>query len=452
MKATGQARYDRLALMLLGLILLVRLPLALLVAPPVVTDAQGYEAAAFRLAENGSFAFPLLTSGNWAVEDGGLVVTEAGRSGASLRSAQRLHASRIPRVSSLMVKAAGNTYDSRAWTRLAQAILSVLSAGLIYLIGRRFGARTGAAGTAAGGRVSAVLDGELVPPDGGAVHLPAARKRVLVRAVVGLALVGRCLGGRSRLRAVAVGSAGDGPVGSGGCGPGGLARQTATRPRRVAGDRHRHDDSRRDHAVVGPQRWALQQVRAVQHQQRNHGHRGHPHGRGGPAAVPVAVGTATADARPGGDREARRQGTRSRRSARVANDVELNAHFASALATLRDTMLRDYRGAAITSRLRSFAVSFFWPFAVSKTALGGIPFLVSWLVHLALLVLFVCGVALAPRRTDTWLLVSLPVYTVLLHLLHHPVPSLLLPCDACGRGDRGHRPRPAAGSGWGGRA
>ena len=72
-------KYDRLALVLLGLILLVRLPLALLVAPPVVTDAQGYEAAAFRLAENGSFAFPLLSSGNWAVENGDLVVTEAGR-------------------------------------------------------------------------------------------------------------------------------------------------------------------------------------------------------------------------------------------------------------------------------------------------------------------------------------------------------------------------------------
>ena len=41
-------------------------------------------------------------------------------------------------------------------------------------------------------------------------------------------------------------------------------------------------------------------------------------------------------------------------------------------------------------------------------------------MHLALLVLFVCGVALAPRRTDTWLLLSLPVYTVLLHLLIIP--------------------------------
>ncbi len=103
-----------------------------------------------------------------------------------------------------------------------------------------------------------------------------------------------------------------------------------------------------------------------------------------------------------------------------ASDLEINAHYTSVLATLRDTMLTEYRSATISSRLRSFAVSFFWPFAVSRTALGGAPFLVAWLVHLAVLVLFGFGVALAPRRSDTWVLVSLPAYTVLLHLLLIP--------------------------------
>jgi len=77
------------------------------------------------------------------MEDDGLVVTEAGRVAhlSAPRNAYTLPG--YPAFRALIIKLVGDTVESRMWTRVAQAVLSVLTAGLIYLIGRRFGARTG---------------------------------------------------------------------------------------------------------------------------------------------------------------------------------------------------------------------------------------------------------------------------------------------------------------------
>jgi len=419
MTARHLARCDRLALLLLGLILLVRLPLALLVAPPVVTDAQGYEAAAHRLAEKGSFSFPLLTSGNWAVENGNLVVTEAGRTAhlTAPRNAYTLPG--YPAFRAAIIKAVGDTYESRMWTRMAQALLSVLSAGLVYLLGRRFGERAG---------LLALLLAAVYPPFAMAnsylqtevvfTFLLVASVYWFVRwsdslswvdglaagAVFGLSLWIRpatalwapvAAGlvvmraqpqrGRAVFQALAIGILIAAVIMPWWVRNMGLYNRFV--PFSTSGAVTAIEAIRMDVAVQLPFPWQSEAPRQT------------------PAQASIERLTATALEPPEPD---------------VANDVELNAHFDAALTTLRDAMLRDYPVAAITSRLRSVAVSFFWPFAVSRSAFGGIPFVVSWLAHAVLLALFVCGVALAPRRTDTWLLVSLPAYTVLLHLLIIP--------------------------------
>ena len=404
--------------MLLGVVLLVRIAMAVLVAPPVVTDAQGYEVAAFRLAENGSFAFPI-SSANWAIEDGGLVVTESGRVAhlSVPRNAYTLPG--YPAFRALIIKAVGDAIESRMWTRIAQALLSALTAGLIYLIGRRFGARTG---------LLALVLAALYPPFTLAnsylqtevlfTFLLVASVYWFVRwsdslswvdalvagAVFGLSLWirpatalwapvaaglvvlrARPHRGRAVVQAIAIGVMIVAVIMPW------WVRNAELYDRFVPFSTSSAvttiEAIRMDVAVQLPFPWQSTPPPQTPDQ----------------AAIAQLTTKAYETPPPDG-----------------ANDVELNAHFGSALATLRDTMLRDYRGAAVASRLRSFAVSFFLPFAVSRTALGGFPFQISWLVHVAIVLLFFGGAALAPRRTDTWLLISLPVYTVLLHLLIIP--------------------------------
>ena len=419
-------KYDRLALVLLGLILLVRLPIALLVTPPVVTDAQGYEAAAYRLAENGTFSFPLLTSGSWAIENGDLVVTEAGRVAhlSAPRNAYTLPG--YPALRAVLIKVAGNTYDSRMWTRAVQALLSVLTAGLIYLVGRRFGPRTGllALGLAAVYPPFALANTYLQTEvlftflllasaywflrwsdslswvdalAAGAIFGLSlwVRPAMSLWAPVAVGLVFLCARprrGRAAMQAVAIGVM--------------IAvilmpwwvrnAELYNRfvPFSTSGAVTSIEAIRMDVAAQLPYPWQSEPPKKSPDQ----------------AAIEKLAVVALA---PDLD---------------VANDVELNAHFDSSLATLQTTILRDYRSAAVTSRLRSIAVSFFWPFAISQSVYGGLPFLVAWLVHLALLVAAALAACLhrAPTHAD------------------HPAAPLLLSCDARGRGHRRHRSRPAA--------
>lgn len=418
--------YDRLALLVLALTLVARILIALWVAPPVVTDAQGYEAAAFRLAQNGTFAFPLLHSGAWAIENGDLVVTEAGRIAnlSAPRNAYTLPG--YPALRALIIKAVGDTYESRVWTRLAQALLSVLSGGLIYLIGRRFGARVG---------LLALVLAALYPPFAMAntylqtevlftfllvasvywfarwsdslswIDAVAAgavfglslwvRPAIALWSPLAAALVVLCARpprGRAILQAIAIGATIAVVIAPWWIRNAGLYERFV--PFSTSGAVTTIEGIRMDAAEQLPFPW---QSRA-------------PEQSPGQTAIEnlalEALKAPSPDAR---------------------DDVELNAHFASALATLQGTVLEEYRSAAVTSRLRSFAVSLFWPFAVSKAAFGGLPFLVSWLIHLAIVLLFIAGVALAPRRTDTWLLLSLPIYTLLLHLLLIPLHRYYFP-------------------------
>lgn len=419
MTAAALTRSDKLALFVLGILLLVRIPFALLVTPPVVTDAQGYEAAAFRLAETGSYGYPLMTSGHWATEQGNTVVTESGRTASLSDPPNAYTLPGFPAFRAAILSITGDIASSRVWTRLAQALLSVLSAGLIYLIGRRFGARVGLLALALAAvyppftMANSYLQTEVLFTFLMLLSLyfflrwsdtMAWRPALAAAATFGLSMWVRpsmalwaplaaalvILGsrrGRARsvLQATAIGLTillvllpwwvrnGD------------LYGRFV--PFSTSGEITAIEAIRMDVAVQLPLPWQEETPRQTAEQAQMES---------------LVVAALSPD------------------DAVFNNDAELSDHYRLAGAKLRATLLNDHLGALVAARVRSIFVSLFWPFAVSPSALGGLPFLFSWVVHGLVLVLFAFGAVVAPRRPDTLLLLSVPMYTVLVHLLLIP--------------------------------
>jgi hypothetical protein len=102
-------------------------------------------------------------------------------------------------------------------------------------------------------------------------------------------------------------------------------------------------------------------------------------------------------------------------------DIELSDYYAAAGTRLRSEMMRTHLGVLVVSRGRSLANSILWPHAVSMKVAGGIPYALAWAFHMIILTFFAVGCAVAPRRLDTALLLSLPAYSLLLHAVVIPL-------------------------------
>lgn len=136
-------------------ILALRLLAALFIAPPVVADAAGYEASALRLATVGTYAFPTWDSGVWEIGPEGHVIPQQGYD--QFLEAEP-NAWLMPGYAAILAPFAwllgiGPVFE--VVIRFLQAIASIATVWLMYLIARDFSPRAG--------RFALIL-GALYPP------------------------------------------------------------------------------------------------------------------------------------------------------------------------------------------------------------------------------------------------------------------------------------------------
>lgn len=136
-------RVPVVAKVLLATILVSRIAVALIYAPPVTNDQAGYEAAAHRLATSGSFAYPTSWSEAWSPSNDGLLVDGAGRLALAAEPRNAFTMPGYPAFRAAIFKLVSDTEPWRIWTRVAQAILSVFGTVIVYLLARRYSERAG---------------------------------------------------------------------------------------------------------------------------------------------------------------------------------------------------------------------------------------------------------------------------------------------------------------------
>lgn len=407
-------------------LLVLRVAVAVLVAPSPVADAQGYEAAAAKLATTGSFTYPLMGDAYWSDDDGSLVVDAEGRE--ALRSAPP-NAYTMPgypvfRALLMMFNGAGE--ESRPWTRAAQAVLSVATALFVYLIAARAGRRTG---------LFALGLASLYPPFTFAnsylltevlftfllaafvwVFLEWMRTSTMARTVVLGVLFALGLLVRPSLALWL-------PVGC----LLAVVLEGGDRRKRI-----RHAAAVMLVCVLAMSPWWLRNYRLYDELV--------VFSTSGAVTTIEAIRMDVAEKLPfpwqsaeqsadTADRAIEREieTVYARKPSTPRDDLVLQEYFDEAGASLRDTVLDEYRAEWLAARMRAIAVSLFWPHAVSPEALGGVPFRLAALAHAVLLVLAAVGTKAATSRTDRWLLVSLIAYTVALHAALIPLHRYYFP-------------------------
>jgi 4-amino-4-deoxy-L-arabinose transferase-like glycosyltransferase len=436
--SAGDSRADRTAAMILVGLLLVRVLAAAFLSPAVVADAAGYDAAAYRLLRVGSFAYPIPGDTYWTRSAGDLIITDVGRERLlqAPRNAYTMPGYAVFLAAVYRVFGAGS--DRWLVVRVIQALLSVVTALLVYLIGRRFGPRVG---------LTALILAAVYPP------LTLANSYVLTEVVYTFLLV---LFAFLFLRWVDthrwVTASGAGAV----FGLGVWVRPTgapwllvagaivivATRDRRARAAAQLLVMALIAAMVMAP--WWIRNAELL--------------GRFVPFGTPNGLTVAEGMRRDVAEQPpfpwqtgAYEYTSADRAMRRVVSDAFAAApdpaggelvyadYWNTASRQLVRTLTARWPLPLLRARLRQIAVSLTWPYAISPSAARGVPFFVSWLMHIVLLVLFVLGLAALPRRLDAWLLVSVPVYTVLafaivlpLHRYYFPAVPIALVIAAIG--------------------
>ncbi len=421
-----QTSTTRVAVAILLVMLIVRVASALLIVPPVVSDAQGYDASGYRLSRVGSFAYPLYDSGFWIRLDGELVIDDKAREQFLSAPANAYTMPGYPAVlgATWAVSPTGDSHRSIA--RLLQAVLSVATAGVVFLLARPLGERTAlfalviaavyppltlansylitevlytflltafvytfvrwhttrnvwlaaAAGTllSLGMYVRPTMAFWIVGAAVAVVYFGAANRSQLVRQLVVMAIVSAA-----------------------------VMTPWWVRNYSVYGRFVPFTTSSTINLVEGLRRDAAEQP-AFPWQSTPHAY--------SPADRAMAARI----------NEFFENAPRS-----TAGDLVLVRYYGSASQDLLRDLTREYPGRMAVNRLRSIAVSLALPTAISPTAMGGYPFRVSWVLHLALLGLFVAGCVLAPKQPDVWIMISIVAYFVLFHAAVLPLQRYYFP-------------------------
>lgn len=415
----------------LAALLVVRLLVAALISPPVVGDAQGYTASARRLLDTGSFAYPMYGETFWTRSAEGDLVFR-GNAQASFNEAPP-NAFTMPGYPLFVAAIWGVTGGADPWlaVRLVHAVLSVLAAGLVFLLARRFGERVAwLALTAAALYPPFTLANSYIGTEVLFLFLLTATVALLLRwrdtGHLGHAISAGLLGGAGFLvRPTAILWVAGAVMTVVAVAPGNRRRMLGQAlALAVAGT-----------LIVGP--WLV----------RNYTLYGKP----------LAVGTSSGGNVIQGfwqdshdrvtwpwDRDGVRYSDEDRRIAAITetayaagpqhetDDRPMLEYFGPASQRLTRELLTEYPLAVAKARLASTAASLAWPHAVSPAPLGGIPFTVSWLVHLLLLATSLAGLALGSRRFEWLLLASVPLYFVAVHALVFPLWRYYFPALACG--------------------
>ncbi|NTU70938.1 MAG: glycosyltransferase family 39 protein [Coriobacteriia bacterium] len=433
-------RTSRTAIGILVVVLAIRLLAALFIIPTVTADAEGYEAAAIRVFETGSFAYPPMTSSYWeTTSDGVLRVSQAGHAllGGIERNAYTMPG--YPIVRAAVMAATPSDGPARIATRLLQALLSTLVAWVAYLLGRRFSERAG---------LLALLGCALYPPftlANSYLLTEVVFTAVLIASVYAVVRWSDDLDTRWALAAGAL-----------------FGVSLYIRPTMalwipfaalcvVVARRSQVKKVLLQSALLGlvviavitP--WWL----------RN----GSIYDRFVPFTTGAAVTTIEAirmdvdeplplpwrSSAPKPTVEQQRIAVYTRQilsggQAVVRDESQLASYFAQETdALVARVRAEGLLPSLVGARARAVLMSVLRPHAVSPTALRGVPFTLAWAMQLVLLAAFALGVALAPRRLDTLLLISLPLYSLTIHAIvisyhryHFPVMPLVVVIAAVG--------------------
>lgn len=419
----------------LGALLIVRLAAAVLIAPPVVGDGQGYTASARRLLDAGTYAYPMYGEMFWERTAEGALVFRATEQRAF--NAAPPNAFTMPGYAVFLAGLWGLTGGSDPWTavRIVQAVLSVLVAWMVWSIARRFGERSAWIALA----MVAVyppftLANSYIGTEALFLFLFTASVHSLLRwsdtrrapaamvagLTIGAAFLVRPTGALWAVVAVVAITAASRDAG-------------AVAVRRALGQALVVACTAA--VIISP--WLV----------RNHALYGEF----------VAVGTSSGgnviqgfwqdahDRTPWPwDLDSVRYSDEDRAIAEITDavyaagpadetdDRPMLAYFGTASTELIRRLLAEYPTAVLSARASSTAASLVWPHAVSPAVAHGVPFTVSWVMHAALLALSVAGLVLLPRRPDAWIVASVPLYFVGVHAIIFPLWRYYFPGLACG--------------------
>ena len=418
-------------LIALALLLALRLLAAVLIAPEVVADGQGYTASARRLLETGTYAYPMYGETFWTrTADDALVFRDSAR--------EEFHAA----PSNAFTMPGYPVFVAGVWTltggddpwlavRLVQAILSVATAWLVFRIASRFGDRVGwIALTACAAYPPFTLANSYIGTEVLFCFLFTATVTLVLawmdtaRPSVAVA-AGLLAGAGFMVRpSAALWAAGAAAFATWGVRRHGYRALAGFAAFALAAA-----------LVVSP--WLVRNFALYDEPvtvgtssggniiqgfwQDSHERTPWPWDRGGveysehDRAV-AAITDAVYAAGPASE----------------TDDRPMLEYFGPASTALTGRLLAEYPAAVISARASSVAASLFWPHAVSPSAAGGVPFTIAWVAHTTLLVLSLAGLAWLPRRPDAWLVASAPLYFVGIHAIVFPLWRYYFPALACG--------------------
>lgn len=412
-----------LAAGILVALLILRVIVAIVVAPMPVADAAGYDAAAIRLAKSGVYSYP---ARELTTVDGRITITPAGLAALMSAPPNAYTMPGYPAFLALVYRVVGTGESRLLWARIAQALLSVVTAALVYLIGRRYSEKIG---------LTALAFAAVYPPFtlANSYLLTEVLYATLLTLFIWLFL--RWLDARRIGWALAAGAA--------------LAAGLWVRPVMAvwivgagililileARDRRRLfgqlvamalvtvlllspwwvRNYRLYHRVVLFGTYNAVNViegfrRDVANQMRFPWQSGAPSYSATDRAIAAEIGRIYAGSPPP-----------------PTSDLALGDYYSRESHALTQSLASQHPALIAFARLRSTVVSVFWPDAVSPTAAGGVPFTASWLIHLGLLALFVVGAFTMRRTRDTAILVSVPVYFLVFHAAILPLHRYYFP-------------------------
>ncbi len=420
--------------MFLAVLLVVRVTAAIVVAPPVVADASGYDASAYRLLETGSFAYPLYHDAYWSPAGPDMTVDAAGKQELLTARPNAYTMPGYPAFLAAIWRVTGYDDDRLMVARVAQALLSVVTAALVFVLARRVSERVGLISlgllalyppfTLANSYLTteplhAFLTAALCVAYLEWLERPTPARAALVGLIVGLGLWVRPVLAlwvvaatvvvlwrhRSALRRWAAQAA-----------VMALAAVLVMAPwwirSYVLYDRVVPFGTSTSVTVIEGLRRDVTDKTPF------------PWRRNGPAMTSE-------------DREiaALIQKARDGAPDTSEDDLALLRYHSGAVSSISRQVIDSYPSHVVSARGRSVLVSLTWPAAVAPGALGGMPFAVSWVAHALLLALSAVGVWLGRARKEVLIPASLLAYAVAFHapilpLWRYYLPFLPLACIA----------------------
>lgn len=406
---------------LLGTLLLVRLLAAVFITPEPVGDAEGYVESARRLLTTGSFAYPNYTEVFWtSTPEGDLVFRDSGRSAFLNSPPNALTMPGFAIFIAAIWAVTGFGDDPALAVRLVHAVLSVMTAGMVYLIARRVSERVA---------LAALVIAAVYPPfilANSYLNLEVLYGFLLTLAVwlllrwydrptaPGAAAAGAAFGAGFLVRPTAL------PWLLLACGLIALADRASWKLRITQGVLVLVVSllflapwiSRNLLLYAEPVAFGTSApVNTVQALWHDHGE---PFG-------PAWSINATPDAFSSREIARATKVVLDEGQQYAYDDRLLLDYYGPASRTLMRTAWSQDAAKMILARGRSVVYSLTRPYSVAPAAYGGLPFTISWVAHCVMLGLAAVGLTRLGGRIDMWIVASVPFYFIAAHAIIFPL-------------------------------